>query len=84
MTKVNTLIETSGLKRFSWQKPGIEEKKEDKSKVQESDQQNKVEIESDKEKEDKKKKKDDQKGSSREKLEDEVNFSEGNLIDITV
>jgi len=61
-----------------------DEKKEDKSKVQESDQQNKVEIESDKEKEDKKKKKDDQKGSSREKLEDEVNFSEGNLIDITV
>ena len=36
-----------------------DEKKEDKSKIQE-------------------------KGSSREKLADEVNFSEGNLIDITV
>ena len=61
-----------------------DEQKEDKSKVHKSDQQNKVEVKSDKEKEDQKKKKDDQKGSGGEKLEDEVNFSEGNLIDITV
>ncbi len=61
-----------------------DDKKEDESKVQKFDQQNKVEIKGDKEKENPKKKRDEQEGSNSEKLEDEVNFSEGNLIDITV
>ncbi len=57
-------------------------KKEDKSKVQESETHNKIEI-----KEDKNKKKDPKKNpqnSDSEEPEDESNFSEGNVIDIRV
>jgi len=61
-----------------------EQKKEDKPKVQKFDKKSRVEIKSEKEKENKKRQKDNQKGSSGEKLEDELGFSEGNIINIKV
>ena len=57
-------------------------KKEDKSKVQESETKNRIESEKDKEK--KKDQKGNKKKSNNENQEENRNLSEGNLIDIRV
>ena len=61
-----------------------DEKKEDKSKVKEFDTGNRVEIKADEEKKKKGDSQDNQKESKKEKIKEEPNVSEGNLIDITV
>lgn len=59
-----------------------DEKKEDKSKVKEFDTGNRIEVKEDEEK--KGGSEDNQKDSKREKIKEESNLLEKNLIDITV
>ena len=62
-----------------------DEKKKDKSKVQEFDTENRVEIRGDDEKENRENPEDNQKGSKKKKPKEELKFSNGNhLIDIKV
>lgn len=59
-----------------------DKKKEDKSKVQEFETSNKIDIKKDKEK--KKGKKGNKKDSKKKKQKEKINLSEGKIIDITV
>lgn len=59
-----------------------DKKKEDKSKVQEFEKSNRIDIKKDKEK--KKGKKGNKKDSKKKKQKEKINLSEGKIIDITV
>ncbi len=59
-----------------------DKKKEDKSKVQEFETSNRIDIKKDKEK--KKGKKGNKKDSKKKKQKEKINLSEGKIIDITV
>jgi len=61
-----------------------DEKKEDKSKVKEFDTGNRVEVETDEDKKKKDGSENNQKNSKKEKIKEEPDLLEGNLIDITV
>ena len=61
-----------------------DEKKEDKSKIKEFDTGNRIEVKTDEEKKKKGGSEDNQKDSKREKIKEESNLLEENLIDITV
>lgn len=61
-----------------------DEKKEDKSKVKEFDTGNRIEVKADEEKKKKNGPEDNQKDSKKEKMKEESDVVEGNLIDITV
>lgn len=61
-----------------------QEKKEDQSKVNESETENRVEIKRDEERKNGKDREENGKGSERKKEEKESRGLEGNLIDITV
>ena len=61
-----------------------DKRKEDKSKVQEFETIDKIEIKEEAEKKGKKSQKDNKKDTDKEDPEEEFNLSEGNLINITV
>jgi len=61
-----------------------DEKKENKSKVKEFDTGNRIEVKADEEKKKKGGSEDNQKDSKKEKIKEEPDLLEGNLIDITV
>ena len=61
-----------------------DEKKEDKSKIKEFDTGNRIEVKADEEKKKKGDSEDNQKDSKGEKMKEESNLLEKNLIDITV
>ena len=61
-----------------------DKKKEEKSKVQEFDLENRVEIKSDEEKKKREDQRYDNRGSKKEKLKEPLVSSEGSLIDIKV
>ena len=61
-----------------------DKRKEDRSKVQESEAGNRIEIKDDEEEKKRKGARDSQKGSKMTKTEEESNSLEGSLIDITV
>jgi len=61
-----------------------DEKTEDKSKVKEFDTGNRVEVETDEDKKKKDGSENNQKNSKKEKIKEEPDLLEGNLIDITV
>lgn len=60
------------------------QKEKEKTKVQKSDKKDIVEMKSDKDNKNKKKRKDKKKDAGSETLQEEISYSEGNLIDITV